>query len=140
METQEAVNIAQWQLQRIKFFMDQAQAAWHSLNSLANGAEVQDALDDYHNQEGSIGHCLRWGCQAAEDLVDLCNTPEDINARALSAIDALSVEVVRGILADCGTQDAQDGFSEDALRARLRAAYEGGAVSADEIITALFNS
>lgn len=79
METQEAVNIAQWQLQRIKFFMDQAQAAWHSLNSLANGAEVQDALDDYHNQEGSIGHCLRWGCQAAEDLVDLCNTPEDIN-------------------------------------------------------------
>lgn len=29
---------------------------------------LRQALLDFHNPEGSLTHCLRWGTQAAEDI------------------------------------------------------------------------
>jgi hypothetical protein len=35
-------------------------------NSLSNG--IQQEVQEYHNEECSIGHCTRWGLQASADL------------------------------------------------------------------------
>ena len=38
------------------------------LYSELDGA-TQNALNDVHNNESSLGHCLRWGEQASEELM-----------------------------------------------------------------------
>ena len=30
--------------------------------------DIRAAILDYHNVNGSLNHCLRWGLQAAEDI------------------------------------------------------------------------
>ena len=35
-------------------------------NSLPNG--IQQEIQEYHNEECSIGHCTRWGLQASTEL------------------------------------------------------------------------
>lgn len=46
--------------------LDKAQQAW---NRIESGKQCE--LNAVHNEDGSLAHCLRWGRQAAEDLVGL---------------------------------------------------------------------
>jgi hypothetical protein len=38
------------------------------MNSLSSG--IQQEVQEYHNEECSIGHCTRWGLQGSKDLYD----------------------------------------------------------------------
>lgn len=33
-------------------------------------AKNRQELNDYHNRYASIGHCIRWGLQASEELIN----------------------------------------------------------------------
>jgi hypothetical protein len=37
-------------------------------NSLPNG--IQQEVQEYHNEDYSIGHCTRWGLQGSKELYD----------------------------------------------------------------------
>lgn len=37
---------------------------------LSMNEETQDKILNYHNETGSIQHCIRWGLQASEELVN----------------------------------------------------------------------
>ncbi len=45
---------------------NKAQQAWNRIDS---GKQCE--LNGVHHEESSLAHCLRWGKQAAEDLVEL---------------------------------------------------------------------
>jgi len=38
---------------------------------------LQNEINDFHNEDGSIGHCLRWGETACEELVAHCIKPQN---------------------------------------------------------------
>ena len=46
--------------------LNQAQQAW---NRIESGKQCE--LNAMHHEESSLAHCLRWGTQAAEDLIGL---------------------------------------------------------------------
>lgn len=51
-------------LAKISKLFYEAQTVWNQIDS---GKQCE--LNAEHNEEGSLAHCLRWGTQAAEDLV-----------------------------------------------------------------------
>jgi len=50
----------------VHHLLNQAQQAW---NRIESGKQCE--LNGVHHEESSLAHCLRWGKQAAEDLVEL---------------------------------------------------------------------
>lgn len=52
------------QLKNIQQLLEQANAIWQEMDS-----QIQDSLLEFHNEETSLAHCLRWGEQAAYELV-----------------------------------------------------------------------
>ena len=52
-------------ISKIKELLNQAEDLYNKVP-----VEIQEAMLDYHNQDYTLGHCLRWGLQAAEDIVD----------------------------------------------------------------------
>lgn len=53
-------------LLKVSKLLNQAQAVW---NQIDGGKQCE--LNAEHNENGSLAYCLRWGIQAAEDLVRL---------------------------------------------------------------------
>lgn len=33
-------------------------------------SETKDKINEYHNEEGSLCHCIRWGLTASEELLE----------------------------------------------------------------------
>lgn len=52
-------------MQQINLHFERAEEI---LNSLPQG--IQQEIQEYHNEEGTIGHCTRWGLQATTELYD----------------------------------------------------------------------
>jgi hypothetical protein len=52
-------------MERMRKLFDKAEDL---LNTIPNG--LQEELADYHNEEYSLQHCIRWGLQASEELRD----------------------------------------------------------------------
>ena len=46
--------------------LNKAQQAWHRIES---GKQCE--LNGVHHEECSLAYCLRWGTQAAEDMIEL---------------------------------------------------------------------
>jgi len=44
------------------------------LNSLSN--EEQENILNVHNEKHSLNHCIRWGLQASEELVEMAENKE----------------------------------------------------------------
>lgn len=50
----------------VRHLLNKAQLAW---NRIESGKQCE--LNAVHHEESSLAHCLRWGTQAAEDLIGL---------------------------------------------------------------------
>lgn len=50
----------------VRHLLNKAQQAW---NRIESGKQCE--LNGVHHEECSLAHCLRWGTQAAEDLIEL---------------------------------------------------------------------
>lgn len=68
------------QLQEIQRLLEQANAVFQALNP-----EAQNNLTAFHNEDSSLAYCLRWGSQAAYELVTVAedqptvaDEPQDI--------------------------------------------------------------
>lgn len=48
----------------VRYLLNKAQLAW---NRIESGKQCE--LNAVHHEESSLAHCLRWGTQAAEDLI-----------------------------------------------------------------------
>ena len=53
-------------LEEIKSLFDQLDSLYQDFNPT-----TQDFIREYHNEEGSLPHCLRWGLQATEELLEV---------------------------------------------------------------------
>jgi len=53
---------------RIKTINNLFQQLEKNLNSLPQG--LQEEIQDYHNSDGTIQHCVRWGLQASEEILN----------------------------------------------------------------------
>lgn len=53
-------------LQKVAKLLNEATIVW---NKIDGGKQCE--LNAEHHEEGSLAHCLRWGTQAAEELVAL---------------------------------------------------------------------
>lgn len=53
-------------LQEVARLLNAAQAAWARIDS---GKQCE--LNEVHNEDTSLAHCLRWGTQSAEELVEM---------------------------------------------------------------------
>lgn len=52
-------------LEKIKFHFEEIE---HYYNHFS--LETQEKILLFHNEEGSLPHCIRWGLQAAEELIE----------------------------------------------------------------------
>lgn len=52
-------------LKEIQSLLSQAEQLFRELPG-----DVQNQLNDFHNEEASLGHCLRWGTTATEELLE----------------------------------------------------------------------
>ena len=59
------------ELTRILQLLQEADKSFQKLNAVENTASL-----DFHNESGSLNHCIRWGLQAAEDLNEAVGNPE----------------------------------------------------------------
>ena len=50
----------------VRHLLNKAQQAW---NRIESGKQCE--LNGVHHEESSLAHCLRWGTQAAEALIEL---------------------------------------------------------------------
>ncbi len=50
----------------VRHLLDKAQQAW---NLIESGKQCE--LNTVHHDENSLAHCLQWGTQAAEELIEL---------------------------------------------------------------------
>jgi len=53
---------------RVKTINNLFQQLEKNLNSLPQG--LQEEIQDYHNSDGTIQHCVRWGLQASEEILN----------------------------------------------------------------------
>lgn len=60
-------------LRNISALLNQALGDFNSLPS-----HIQDEINNEHNEENSLAHCLRWGTQATSEILDETNNPLDI--------------------------------------------------------------
>jgi len=64
-EISEQKKLVRKNLKKIKSLMDKVETLF---NELPNG--VQHNMLEIHNSECSLNHCVRWGGQAAEELLE----------------------------------------------------------------------
>lgn len=63
----ERINIEdRMALIEVRHLLHNAQQAW---NRIESGKQCE--LNAVHHEESSLAHCLRWGAQAAEELIGL---------------------------------------------------------------------
>lgn len=53
-------------LRKIAKKFDSIEELYNQLNY-----DEQDKILSYHNEEGSLPHCIRWGIQACEELISV---------------------------------------------------------------------
>lgn len=56
------------QIENLKLIGAMLTQAHKLFNEMPN--EAQDQMLDFHNENSSLNHCLRWGEKACEDLVE----------------------------------------------------------------------
>lgn len=53
-------------LSEVRRLLSEAQQAWHRIES---GKQCE--LNAMHHEDSSLAYCLRWGVQAADELIEL---------------------------------------------------------------------
>jgi len=53
---------------RVKTINNLFQQLEKNLNALPQG--LQEEIQEYHNSDGTIQHCVRWGLQASEEILN----------------------------------------------------------------------
>ena len=67
-EVAEQKKLVRKNLKKIKSLMDKTESLF---NELPNS--VQNNMLEVHNSDGSLNHCVRWGGQATEELLEKGN-------------------------------------------------------------------
>lgn len=69
---QQAVSVSGITLMQIHAHLAAAQKLWQTIDP-----DRQSLIIDYHVEDKHLAHCLRWGEQNAQELVEMANLPTD---------------------------------------------------------------
>lgn len=108
-------------LRTVASLLNQAQSIWNQIDS---GKQCE--LNAEHNEEGSLAHALRWGTQAAEELVTLTSGKETSETESQNKITTILLHRISWFLRGDTAPDELDDCSIEHIEERIKEGYNQG--------------
>ena len=99
----------------IRQHLEAADRAWRSIDP-----NTRDALSQFHNEDASLGYCLRWGSQATNELLATANITPPTSAPASGLPDTQKlIKYLKIFLGSEVSKGAEDGLAYDCAKSML---------------------